>query len=116
VEASVLRFIDELTEIGLDPRLEAGLVIYTVECVEGARGGDSLDTGVAIDELRQWPQAPPHWIHLPADVGFARTNSRPSPKSGWLMHSRQITGWGRDSHPALGWASHVRAVLGQATT
>ena len=50
---------------------------------------------------------------FPDGVRFSQTNSQPSQKSGWLMHSRQITGWG-DAPSGVAWASHVRAVLSEA--
>ena len=113
MELGARRFVDDMTEFGLDPRVEAELVIYRVTPIDGACAGTAVETGVSLDELGSWPQVPPHWVHLPASVRFPETNSQPSPKSGWLMHSRQITGWG-DAPPAIGWASHVRAVLSEA--
>ena len=107
------RFIADMTELGLDPTAEAELVIYRVTPIDGARAGTPVETGVSLDELGSWPQVPPHWVHLPASVRFPQTNTQPSPKSGWLMHSRNITGWG-DAPPAVGWASHIRAVLSEA--
>ena len=113
MELGVRRFVRDMAEFGLDRRVEAELVIYRVTPIDGARAGTAVETGVSLDELGSWPQVPPHWVHLPASVRFPETNSQPSPKSGWLMHSRQITGWG-DAPPASGWASHVRAVLSEA--
>lgn len=113
--SAVEAFIEQVTRLGLRPRAETGLVLYVVEPVEGARIGTEVETGVAVDELGHWPQVPPHWIHLPAEVTLARTNSRPSSRPGWLMHSRQIADWGRDD-PAIAWISHVRCVLGEART
>ena len=107
------RFIADLMELGLAPEVEAELVIYRVTPIDGGHAGTPVETGVSVDELSSWPQVPPHWVHLPASVRFPQTNSQPSPKSGWLMHSRQITGWG-DAPPAIGWVSHVRAVLSEA--
>lgn len=106
-------FVDQMSRLGLRPRVEAGLVLYVVEPVEGARAGRVVETAVASDELTRWPQVPPHWIHLPGDLTLARTNSRPSPRPGWAMHSRQIADWGRDD-PGVAWASHVRGVLSEA--
>lgn len=113
MEGGTRRFVDDITDLGLAPTVEAEVVIYRVTPIEGASAGTPLDTGVSIDELGSWPQVPPHWVHLPATVRFPQTNTQPSPKSGWLMHSRQITGWG-DAPPAVGWVSHVRAVLSEA--
>ena len=107
------RFIADVTELGLDPTVEAELVIYRVTPIDGAHAGTPVETGSSLYELGSWPQVPPHWVHFPASVRFRQTNTQPSPKSGWLMHSRQITGWD-DAPPAVGWVSHIRAVLSEA--
>lgn len=109
------QFVEDLRRLGLEPRREDGLVSYTVEPVDGARAGTSVATAVAVGELARWPLVPPHWIHLPADVALSRTNSRPSTKPGWKMHSRNFNDWGRDTDPGVAWASHVRGVLSEAT-
>ena len=109
------QFVCDMDKFGFAPRVEAGLVVYEIEPVDGAHAGNLVETAVALDELAMWPQAPPHWIHFPGSVGFARTNSKPSPKAGWLQHSRQIAGWG-DAGPRIAWAGHVRAVLSEAIT
>lgn len=109
-------FIADMEQLGLQPRVETELVLYVIEPVDGAYAGANVDTGVAAGELTRWPQVPPHWIHLPSGIVFPRTNSRPSPRAEWTMHSRQISRWGQDAKPAVGWAGHVRAVLGEATS
>lgn len=106
-------FIRDMTELGLETTLEAELVIYKVVAVDGAYAGRPVETAIGVDELGPWPQVPPHWLHFPADVRFSTTNSQPSPRSGWVMHSRQIAGWG-DAPAGVAWVSHVRAVLSEA--
>ena len=106
-------FIKDMAGLGFEAMPEADLVIYRVTAVDGAHAGRSVETGVSVGELQPWPQVPPHWLHFPDAVRFSQTNSQSSPKSGWLMHSRQITGWG-DAPPGVAWASHVRAVLSEA--
>lgn len=113
MQPEVRRFIDDMTELGLAPTVEAELVTYRVTPIDGAYAGTPVETGVSVDELSSWPQVPPHWVHLPPSVRFPHSNTQPSPKSGWLMHSRQITGWG-DAPPAVEWVSHIRSVLGEA--
>ena len=112
MQPGVQQFVDDMAELGFDPVIEAELVVHTVIPVSGGLAGQLVQAGVGQDELTTWPQVPPHWIHLPATVGFRETNSQESPKSGWLMHSRQIEGWG-DSAPNTGWASHLQAVLSE---
>ena len=115
MQPGVLKFIDDMTQVGFDPRGEADLVILEIVPVDGAQAGRMVETGVGTEELEPWPQVPPHWVHLPESVGFPRTNSQASPKSGWLMHSRQLNGWG-DAAAAVCWSSHVQSVLCEANT
>ena len=115
MQTGVERFIQDMTELGFEATLEAELVTYQVVAVDGAYAGKSMETGVGISELQSWPQVPPHWLHFPSGLRFSRTNSSPSPKTGWLMHSRRITGWG-DAPAGAAWVSHVRAVLSEAVT
>lgn len=113
--AGIEKFVDDMTNAGFDTNVEADVVTFKIIPVDGAHAGSSVDTGVSSAELDPWPQAPPHWIHFPDSVAFPRTNCQPSPKSGWLMHSRNLHGWG-DAPPAVCWASHVRAALSEATS
>ena len=105
-------FVQDMAALGFEVTREAELVVYEVTAVDGPHAGRATQTGVALTELQPWPQVPPHWLHFPEGVRFSRTNSQPSPRPGWLMHSRQITGWG-DAPPGIAWASHVRAVLSE---
>ena len=107
-------FVDAMTKLGLSPTVEAGLVICRITPAAGARAGNSVEVGVSVDELGYWPQAPPHWIHLPPDIKFASTNSQDSPKAGWLQHSRNSAGWG-DAPPEVCWTAHLQAVLSRVT-
>ena len=64
MEFAVQRFVDDMTELGLDPRVEAELVICRVTPIDGARAGTPVETGVSLDELGSWPQVPAHWVVL----------------------------------------------------
>ncbi|MDE0613423.1 MAG: hypothetical protein OXI32_03310 [bacterium] len=106
-------FIAEMARLGLSPREEAGLVICEIIPVTGPRAGTTVEVGVAADELERWPDEPPHWVHMPADIGFPY-RSGPSPKEGWAKHSRNNAGWG-DAPAAACWTAHLQAVLAEAT-
>lgn len=106
-------FIEGLRRLGFEPAVDSQLVIYEIEPVEGARAGKPVRTAVAVDDLVRWPQMPPHWIHLPNDVKLWRTNTRPSVRQGWTMHSRKTGTWGHDRNPVSAWVSHVRGILGE---
>lgn len=108
-------FVAALEQAGAAPELRGGVVAYQVTPVTGALAGQTVETGVGADELRAWPAAPPHWIHLPIEINFARTNTdQSSTLPGWRRHSRQPGPWNGSRPPALTWLAHVRAVLGEA--
>ena len=113
MNTGVERFIKDMAGLGFEPRLSSEIVAYQVVAVDGVHGGKRIETGVEVGELDSWPQIPPHWVHFPSVIKFSQTNSQPSVKPGWVMHSRQITGW-NDAPAGIAWASHVRAVLSEA--
>src|SRR6266540_1198780 len=107
-ETGVAGFVAGLTACGAEPAVIDGIVFYRVEPVDGALAGTSVETAVETAELQRWPLVPPHWIHLPGDIRFPRTNTQQSTKAGWLKHSRQIGAWGGDPRTERAWLSHVR--------
>jgi hypothetical protein len=107
-------FLAGLRRCGCTPEIRNDVVVFTVVPVGGGRGGVPTETGVAVGEMGMWPAAPPHWVHLPEDVRFVRTNTQPSPIPGWLMHSREPRNWGNAEEPAQAWIAHVRGMLEEA--
>jgi hypothetical protein len=107
-------FLEDLDRGGAEPRIVGDHVVYVVEAVEGRWAGEAVETAVEVGELERWPLLPPRWIHLPGDIVFPVTNSRPSTIATWTKHTRWITGWGREADPAAGWLAHVRSVIGEA--
>jgi hypothetical protein len=110
----VSQFVAGLDSLAAAPGRRGPLVFYQIHVLAGQHAGQAIETAVEAAELASWPVAPPHWIHLPATVTFARTNCQPSQITGWLRHSRQIAGWGTDANPAQAWLAHVRGVLALA--
>lgn len=107
-------FVAGLAERGASPTTVGSYIVYEVEVVGGRFDGQVVRTGVAVSEVSRWPLVPPHWIHLPDDVRFARTNTQACGLSGWTGHSRKIAGWGSDVDPTAGWLAHVRGVISEA--
>ena len=108
-------FVDAAKQLELSPTEDSGLIVCRFIPAVGVLAGTSIEVGVAVDELRSWPQAPPYWVHLPGDISFAENGAiEASPKEGWLKHSRQISNWG-SAPPAADWSSHIHAVLRDAT-
>lgn len=114
VETGEERFLAGLRRCGCDPVKRNDVIVFEVTAVGGRHSGQAIETGVSVNELAAWPGAPPHWVHLPSVVAIARTNTQPSPLPGWLMHSRNITGWGNAEEPAQAWIAHARSVLEEA--
>lgn len=105
----------ELAAVGAEAVLEGGVVRYEVVAPSGALLGLAIATGVSASELGGWPAVPPHWLHFPASVQFAATNSdQTAVLPGWLRHSRDIGKWDT-SRPAIqSWLAHVRGVIASA--
>ena len=114
--ASIDCFRDGLQACGVPTLTLDGFITYVIEPIKGSRAGQPILTAVEVAEVQRWPAVPPHWIHLPCDIGFPRTNTQASTRPGYLRHSRQINDWGRDPDPAQAWMSHVRGMLSEATT
>jgi hypothetical protein len=110
----VSRFVAGLESLGAAPVRRGSLIVYRIDAIGGRHAGQVIETAIETSEAGNWPVAPPHWIHLPATVTFAHTNSQPSEVAGWLRHSRQIADWGADAEPARAWLAHVRGVLATA--
>lgn len=107
-------FVAGLRRCGIEPTVEHGVVKFEVLATVGARAGQVIPTGVGMEELGGWPAIPPHWVNLPSEITFPKTNSQASSVPGWIKHSRDIKGWGNAKEPAQGWIAHVRAVLAAA--
>lgn len=114
VETGAEGFVAGLRRYGCEPETRHEVIVFDVIAVGGSHAGQIIECGVTVGELSAWPGVPPHWVHLPASVTIARTNSQPSPVPGWLMHSRNIAGWGNASDPAQAWIAHARSVLEEA--
>lgn len=109
------RFADDITRAGAAVRAEPGRLLFDVLAVSGALAGQWVTTGVSLAEVHAWPQAPPHWVHLPDTVVFETTNSdNMDCPPGWRRHSREFTFGDTSVPPAAAWLSHVRGLLSLA--
>jgi hypothetical protein len=107
-------FISGLRECGIETSIRHGVVTFIVAAVDGALAGQAVEVGVSVDELGAWPAVPPHWVHLPPDVRFTRSNTQASELPGWVKHSRGANAWGDAGHPPQAYVAHLRAVVGEA--
>lgn len=109
------RFVDDVNATGAFVRAEPGRLMFEVLAVSGAFAGQMVTTGVSLSEVQNWPQAPPHWVHLPDTVVFETTNSDNTDcPPGWRRHSREFALTDMSVSPAVAWLRHVRGLLSLA--
>lgn len=115
VSGPVQRFVDDLAAIRTVATVEGPRVMYDVAAIGGGLAGTIVRTGVSISELQSWPLAPPHWVHLPASITFALTNTDTTDCApGWIRHSREFGFTSTSVPPALAWLRHVRGLVSLA--
>jgi hypothetical protein len=109
-------YVDQMNAAGHPSRVVGAVVVTPVEAVGGAHHGKTIEVGVNTNELTNWPATPPHWIHLPSQIGFPRTNANSQETlPGYLRHSRQPHNWGEEPDPIRAIIAHLRFVLHEAT-
>jgi hypothetical protein len=110
-------YVDQMNRAGHAARVVGHVVVMPVEAVGGVHHGEIIEVGVSVNELSNWPTTPPHWIHLPSHIGFARTNANAQETlPGYLRHSRQPANWGEDPDSVHAIVAHLRFVLLEATS
>ena len=115
--AGIDGYIDSMRALGSNAERTGDVVRVPVEAVGGARHAQTIQVGVGCEELVSWPATPPHWIHLPADITFHRTNiNTDATLAGYARHSRQVANWGDAAEPARAWLAQLRSVLAEAIT
>lgn len=109
------RFMDDMASVGAPVRAEENRLMYEVIAIGGALAGQKVSTGVSLSEVQGWPLTPPHWVHLPASVAFAETNTDATDcPPGWRRHSRDFNLPDTSVPPALAWLRHVRGFVSLA--
>lgn len=109
---SEIRFIADMAAVGIEVRVDGARLMYEVLAVSGPLGGQPVMTGVSRTEVQNWPQVPPHWVHLPETITFPETNADVTDcPPGWKRHSRDFQLTDMSVPPALAWIRHVRGLL-----
>ena len=111
------RFMDDMAAAGAPVRDDGARMLYEIVAVGGPLSGQAVTTGVSVSEVQNWPQVPPHWVHLPATLTFPQTNADSVDcPPGWLRHSREFGLTSTSVPPAVAWLRHVRGLLAAAVT
>lgn len=106
------RFIRDMARAGIEVRVDGARLTYEILAVGGNLSGQLVPTGVSMSEVQNWPQIPPHWVHLPDTITFEPTNSDTTDcPPGWKRHSREFQLTDTSVPPATAWIRHVRGLL-----
>jgi len=106
------RFIGDMARAGVEVRVDGARLTYGILAVGGNLSGQLVPTGVSMSEVQNWPQIPPHWVHLPDTITFEPTNSDTTDcPPGWKRHSREFQLTDTSVPPATAWIRHVRGLL-----
>ena len=111
-------FTEDMAAAGIPVRADGPRLLYTILAVAGSCAGQEVPTGVSVTEVQNWPQIPPHWVHLPDSVTFPtgetntdETDTLPE----WKRHSRDLGPWDMTVPPATAWIRQVRGIVSAAT-
>jgi hypothetical protein len=98
-----------LERLGLACQKRGSLVLVTLDVGPADLGDERL---VAADPPSDFPNVPPHWLHLHRGLllpGGGGQASELGPE--WLKWSRPHPKWRGGDHAASRWAAHARALL-----
>ena len=102
------QFIAGVQKLGLKFRQVGNHVVVTLDV---SPPGLSNPPDVGADPPADFPNIPPHWVHLPSDLALPEGKPRPSELGeSWRKWSRQHPKW-RASLGVPGWVAHVRSLL-----
>lgn len=109
------RFMVALEDLGLKVEERGALAIVSFDLGPGGSPGPHL---LATDPPNDFPNVPPHWLHLRKGItlpGDSRKPSDPGQPSDlgadWWRWSRLHPRWKGGPNAARQWAAHVRSLL-----
>lgn len=109
------RFKAALEDLGLEVEERGNLALVSFDLGPGGSPGPHL---LATDPPNDFPNVPPHWLHLRKGIklpGDSRKPSDPGRASelgdDWWRWSRPHPKWKGGSTAAQQWAAHIRSLL-----
>lgn len=103
------RFIADLEELGFPTERRGNLVVVELDVSHPA---DPNLNEVATDPPPDFPNVPPHWLHLHESLALEDEQGRDSELGGtWRKWSRKHPNW-RGGHRAIqAWLAQARSLL-----
>ena len=103
------RFMEGLQNLGLKPE-ERGALVVVVQDIELAGRGELSCLGA--DPPNDFPNIPPHWLHLHRDLVLPEGTGQPSELGDeWRKWSRQHPKWKGGENASREWLAHARSLL-----
>lgn len=107
------RFVTGLADLGFRPKQRGSLVVVTLDVAIAERADLSV---VGTDPPEDFPNIPPHWLHLRKELALPGETGRSSLLGeGWQRWSRQHPSWTGGDKAVQAWLAHARSLLLTAT-
>lgn len=108
-------FMADLKDLGFEVEERGNLAIVSFDLGPGGRPGPHL---LATDPPSDFPNVPPHWLHLRKGIRLPGDSRKPSDLgqaselgADWWRWSRAHPSWKGGPTAARQWAAHVRSLL-----
>jgi hypothetical protein len=110
--SGIERFMTGLEKLGLKPE-QHGVLVVLVQDIEPMGRPDLSQMGA--DPPNDFPNTPPHWLHLHRDLLLSEGAGKPSELGdGWRKWSRPHPKWKGGENACREWLAHARSLLLQA--
>jgi hypothetical protein len=106
------RFIAGLTRLGMKAE-QRGTLVLVFQDIQPA--GRAELSALGADPPNDFPNVPPHWLHLHRDLVLPDGSGQPSELGDeWRKWSRQHPKWKGGENACREWLAHARSLLIQA--
>lgn len=103
------RFMAGLKKLGFEPEQRGSLVVVKLDVAVGERQDLSE---VGADPPDDFPNVPPHWLHLKKELVLPDGGGRASELGdGWRKWSRKKNPWKGGEDAAREWLAQARSLL-----
>ena len=107
------RFLAGLQELGIECEQRGDLAVATLDVAPPGVPGPHQ---VGADPPNDFPNVPPHWLHLDKALKLSEGQAQDSDLGGeWLKWSRKHPNWQGGQAAAREWLAHARSLLMSAT-
>lgn len=107
--SGIERFMAGLAALGFAPERRGSLVVVELDIVVAERPDLSE---VGADPPNDFPNVPPHWLHVRRDLVLPKGGGRGSELGeAWRKWSRKHPSWKGGRNAAREWLAHARSLL-----